>query len=253
MQGATATFAPSTVHAQDKAGELVKQLRSSKDFRLRMQAALELGKQRVLSARSPLERALSDDSAAVRAAAAAALKSLGDKRALPALRRASTDRSEAVRNQVASAIDALDGLVDAAFLVDLGDVENDGSAREKGLLEHLRKVTRRRLSRVPGVEFKGGQKNAKALPELLLDAKLSRVRVKRSSSALAVSAKVDFVVSRMPGREIKGRLTGNATVHGDPKTDRSARDLRQLRLEAIEAATDSALQNASRALRAAAD
>ena len=52
----------------------------------------------------------------------------------------------------------------------------------------------------------------------------------------------------MAGREIKGRLTGAATVRGDAKA--KLPELEQLQIEAVEAAADSALDNVERALRA---
>ena len=63
----------------------IGKLRSNDDFRVRVQAALELGKSSDPSVRAPLEQALEDRKPAVRAAAAAALKAHGDKRSIAAL------------------------------------------------------------------------------------------------------------------------------------------------------------------------
>lgn len=89
--------------AQDR-NSVVTILRESRNTRLRVQAALTLGRLRHASARPALERALSDDSAAVRAAAATALRRIGSRSSLPALRRAQRDRSSAVRTQVRAAL-----------------------------------------------------------------------------------------------------------------------------------------------------
>jgi hypothetical protein len=116
----------------------------------------------------------------------------------------------------------------------------------------LERVARRRLSRLPGVHVKADAEPAPAAaPEVLLDARISRLRERQSGPTLEVSANVDFVVSRMPGREIKGRLSGKATVHGDANAKNRARELQQLQIQAVEAAADSALDNVERALRAA--
>lgn len=229
---------------------LLRQLRSN-DFRLRMRAALELGKLKQPPARGPLEAALNDEKAAVRAAAAAALKSLGNRKSLPALQRASNDSSEAVRSQVAAAIRSLDSATGVAYVVGLGAVESDPTVDDRRAGKYLRKAARRRLGRLPQVKMKAGGDNTAGLPELLLDARISSVNVKRSGPSLAVSAKVDFVLSRMPGREIKGRLTGAATVHGDAVSENNPKDVKRLQMEAVEAAADSALENVDRALRAA--
>ena len=88
--------------------ELIGQLKSSTDFRVRVSAALQLGKSLTGDAAAPLETALDDPNASVRAAAAAALKNLGDLDALGALGAHRGDKSEAVRAQVASAIKSLE-------------------------------------------------------------------------------------------------------------------------------------------------
>src|ERR1700722_14639558 len=63
------------------------------DFRLRVSAALTLGKTHAEGARPLLEQALSDAPPAVRTAAAAALAVYGDPLAIPALARAKDDAS----------------------------------------------------------------------------------------------------------------------------------------------------------------
>ena len=70
------------VFAKPGLDELVGQLRNGKDFRVRVQAALQLGRSMSPEAFAPLVSALDDDNASVRAAAVAALESLGDMRAI---------------------------------------------------------------------------------------------------------------------------------------------------------------------------
>src|SRR3954465_8326559 len=73
--------------------ELVSQLAESKDFRVRVQAALQLGKSMDPAALKPLVESLEDENASVRAAAVAALESLGDRRAIEPLKEHRLDRS----------------------------------------------------------------------------------------------------------------------------------------------------------------
>jgi len=82
-------------------------LREGADFRVRVQAAFALGNTHDATARRPLERALTDDNPAVRAAAATGLGRLGRTEALAALTRARSDRSAAVRMQVERSIRTL--------------------------------------------------------------------------------------------------------------------------------------------------
>ena len=63
-------------------GDLIQKLEEGSDFRVRVQAALELGKTHGRSARLALETALDDENAAVRAAAAAGLKVMRNPDAL---------------------------------------------------------------------------------------------------------------------------------------------------------------------------
>src|ERR1019366_2783992 len=98
---------PRLALAQDPAGAL-RDLTDSSDFRVRVSAALYLGRTHPVGAREALEHALSDAHPAVRAAAASALGSLGDPAAIAALaRRASTEASESVKAQLQSSIDQL--------------------------------------------------------------------------------------------------------------------------------------------------
>lgn len=83
-------------------------LRGHGDFRLRVQAALTLGRLQDATALPDLQRALEDSSPAVRAAAASALRRIGSEAALPSLRRARRDSASAVREQVVAAIRAIE-------------------------------------------------------------------------------------------------------------------------------------------------
>src|SRR5687767_1250703 len=76
---------------------VIQLLLSSRDVRTRVQAAATLGRLRPPGAREALESALSDENAAVRAAAVEALLTLGDAAALAALRRHVGDRDPGVR------------------------------------------------------------------------------------------------------------------------------------------------------------
>src|ERR1041385_635192 len=87
--------------------DLLQKLARGPDFRVRVSAALQLGKTKSAIARSALETALDDENAAVRAAAAAALKVIGDPTAINALARHENDGSAAVRSQIKTSLAAL--------------------------------------------------------------------------------------------------------------------------------------------------
>src|SRR5262245_42210823 len=86
--------------AQD-AGSVKTDLLTSPDFRVRVCAALYLGKAKPPDARFVLERALDDPHPAVRAAAAAALVQVGDDGAVASLQKhLATESSAAVKAQL---------------------------------------------------------------------------------------------------------------------------------------------------------
>lgn len=105
--GAVLVSASAVSLAQDPAGAL-RDLAESPDFRVRLSAALYLGRIKPPGSREALERALADGHSAVRVAAATALGALGDPLAIAALsRRLSSEPSASVRAQIESSIDRL--------------------------------------------------------------------------------------------------------------------------------------------------
>lgn len=106
-----ATAAPA--RAQDRS-TVVRVLRESRDFRARVRAAMALGASADPQMAGPLVAALSDESAAVRAAAASGLGRLGNPEALPALRRALADAEREVRDAAQRAVAAIGGARSAA-------------------------------------------------------------------------------------------------------------------------------------------
>ncbi len=226
---------------------------------MRMTAALRLGKQKGLNkhrhkaVREALERALKDPSASVRASAAAALQRFGDPRALPALRSAQTDSAENVVRQIERAVSELEKLPPGpSYVVEVRKVRVNDRVGVKSLNRHVKRVARKNLSRVPGVVMKSrADDEAEALPNLVFDGMLRKLDERREGKSFAVSAQVEFVISRMPGHIIKGRISGGATVHGDSTASKREAERGRLRREAVEAATESALTNAKQALQAA--
>src|SRR5258708_17866903 len=86
----------------------IHELADSNDFRIRVSAALLIGRMRPPGGREALERALSDPHPAVRIAVTTALGALRDQDSLPALeRRLQTQPSPGGLAQLRSTIDAL--------------------------------------------------------------------------------------------------------------------------------------------------
>jgi hypothetical protein len=99
---------PRPLHAQSRTSNLIEQLRSNDDYRVRTQAALALGASGDDAAVRPLCDALGDSNASVKVAAAAALGKLGKPAGLPCLQSAEKRESVAsTKTQIQKSIASL--------------------------------------------------------------------------------------------------------------------------------------------------
>jgi hypothetical protein len=240
----------------------VDKLRSNEDFRLRVQAALELGKTKNPNARPPLERALDDRKPAVRAAAAAALKALGDRRALPALKQHLSDPSPLVRSQIEASVRALEASAQpekssARLLVKIGSMKNGTSVKTGAWVGRMEQASRDRLGRMPGVQVVDETEDVntaakrRRLPAVMVTGRLRRLSAAREGGEIVYSASVDYVVHRMPEQSILSALSGSASAKATPVEAKNERRIAELRNLVLEAAVDSAMRRAPEALEAA--
>jgi hypothetical protein len=261
--------APRLVLAQDGAGAL-HDLTDSSDFRVRVSAALYLGRTHPFGAREALERALSDAHPAVRVAAAAALGSLGDPSAIAALaRRHGVEPSASVGAQLQASIDQLRrGLpADAAtsatgrlgpnvrYVVRLGNMRNPSGVRGEDLRRVLQSAARSRARAIHGTAIVDAdaalmaQAVERHLPVLTLDGSVMQLSESRVEGSVQVQARVEFAVRRE--QTLKGTLSGAATTFGSSPT-LSDQGRRQLQDDAVDGAVQSALRGADQGLMIAA-
>ncbi len=243
-----------------------RDLATATDFRLRVAAALALGKSTSPGARPALEKALSDPHPAVRAAAAAALGSLGNAAALPALNAALGRESDA---DVKAALQRTIGRLSAApaaaapatkarFLVAMGKLENRSAVPGADLLDALKAGTRTRMAQVPGVEVladgadPGAAGKTRNLPAFALDGSITKMDKKQGPKDVGYAARVEYILRKMPDQVLKGTLAGAAQAVADLVQVRGQSELSQLQLDALAGAVDSALKGASPTLEAAA-
>ncbi len=238
--------------------KLVERLEKSSDFRVRVAAALELGKTKSSQAREPLERALGDSNAAVRAAAAAALKRLGDKRAIPALERHQKDESASVRSQIKSAIAALKSTSTGGgapkVLVKIGKMKNGREVTSKRYLATLEKASREKFGEIPGVALiddTNAAQNGKKVPVLMVTGQLRKLKTSREGSEVVYSASVEYIVHRMPEQSILGTVSGSASTKASPSEARDKAKSAELERTVLNAAIESAIRRAPEALAAA--
>jgi hypothetical protein len=238
--------------------ELVGQLRDGKDFRVRVQAALQLGKSMSPQALGPLVSALDDDNASVRAAAVAALESLGDMRAIAPLKEHRLDRSDAVRKQIKSSLAELEAQTldtpKAKVLVKLGIMKNGSGVKSKRIESDLAQASRKKLSELPGVRVlvEGDDGSGKKTPVVMVTGSVEQLKASREGSSIVYTAKVEYVLHTMPEQSIAAKVSGSASAQASEQEANDQTRSAQLRKEVLEAAIASALRRAPPALIAAA-
>jgi hypothetical protein len=241
--------------------ELVEQLQNGEDFRVRVTAALELGKRSDPNAIDPLVDALNDPNASVRAAAVAALEQIGDASALPALKEKRLDRSDAVRRAVRSAIITLEQPPNARptkVLVQIGAMKNQTSVKGSGIEAELEQESRKKLDELPGIEVlastpdQSQESKKKKLPVVMVSGHIQKLRAVRDGQEIVYSASVEYILHSMPGQTIAAKVSGNATASLTQEEARDKQRTAELRRQVLEAAIASALRGAPRALLAAA-
>jgi HEAT repeat protein len=239
--------------------ELTDKLRNSEDFRVRVTAALELGRTQDPNVIDPLVEALDDPNASVRAAAAAALEQIGDASAVPALKQKRLDRSDAVRRAVKSAIITLEQPADSRptkVLVQIGAMKNRTNVKNSGIEAELDHESRKKLDELPGIEVLNGDSRQdskkKKLPVVLVSGQIQKLRAERAGQEIVYSASVEYIVHTMPEQSIAAKVSGNATASLSQEEAKDQQRASELRRQVLAAAIASALRGAPRALLAAA-
>lgn len=233
------------------------------DFRVRLAAALTLGKAKPPDARALLEKALSDPHPAVRTAAAAALGSLGDPAAIPAVEHhLSTEGSPSVQSQLRTTLASLRGSSAAhsgKWIVQLGNMHNATSVRGEQLAQVLRTSAVQRAASIPGAVVANDTQSAlreaqsQHIPVLLLDGSVTRLLQKpQGGGQIGVSAAVEFSVRKIPEHVLKASLSGAATSIGTASSMTTRERVSALQDQAVDGAVESALRGADRGLALAA-
>ncbi len=259
---ATAVVGPVSPSLAQSDSAAFRDLATGTDYRVRVAAALALGKSTSPGARPALEKALSDPHPAVRAAAAAALGALGNPASVTALKAAlAGETTVSVKAQIESTIKRLSSApasnVKAKFLVSLGKIENRSGVSGASIATALKATTRTKIAQVPGVELldEGADlaavSKSRKLPAFTLDGSLTQLAKKEGNNAVSYSARVEYLIRKMPEQALKGTMSGAAQALADNKEIRGQTQLTQLQMDALAGAVESAMKGASPALEAA--
>jgi hypothetical protein len=249
----------------DDGSVAIHELASSTDFRVRVTAALLIGRSRPLGAREALEQALGDSHPAVRVAAADALGTLRDGAAVAALEQhLATDSSPSVKAQIRATLDKLEGTPpgaahrlgpDVRCVVVLGAMRNASGTRGDDLRLVLSEAARARVQSLHGVLLSDAdgpllqQAEAKHIPVVVLDGSVSAVSESRADGNVQVRARVEFTVRR--DQTLKGTVSGAAITFGSGAS-LSEPGRRRLQDDAVSGAVQSALRGAEQGLIVAA-
>ncbi len=259
-----------TAFGHSKAFAVDRELVESTDFRVRVQAALRLGRAGGVTARADLEAGLRDPHPAVRVACAVSLGALGDKDAVPALQQAMRtesfpsakssmkDAAEKLRVSRDAAVDLLKGVETARYVVQLGAMRNNTGQRTD-LDALMRTAARTRASLIRGALILEAadagvlrRAAARKIPVLLVDGNLTRLsRSMATDGGVVVSAHVDFSIRRIPQQILKGTIGGSASA-SDGAPSAQASNFRNSSLSSASASPANGF-NAARQLEALQD
>lgn len=240
-----------------------RELTESSDFRVRVQAALRLGRSGP-QARGDLENGLRDSHPAVRVACAVALGNIGDAAAIPAIERAQKSESFAsVKTAMQEAIDKLKnaksagagapsdaGSLDRAkYVVQLGAMRNATNVRSADLDGVMRQAAKSKASSIKGAVVldatdEGGLRkaNEKRIPVLLLDGSLTRLTQSTArDGGVIVSAQFNLAIRKIPQQTLKATVSGNASASDDARA--AQRGLTELQNRAVNGAVESAISS----------
>lgn len=224
-----------------KVDDLARMLEDS-SYKVRLQAALLLGKLGDRAGAQPLMRALSDENRMVRAMAAQSLGRLGQGDAVPALKSLlERERDGFVRGQAEKALASLGPAPKGAggnkIYLTFGSFTG-GAARisDPALLNALRSALRTELSKLTGVTFTLDGSDEKSFARsgrlgFLIDGNVTRLDAGAVGGAVEINCDVKIMVARWPSKSIILWTNAGAAV----QSGSNERDKQSARRDCLEA------------------
>jgi hypothetical protein len=241
----------------DRIPDLIQTVTTDPSYKVRVSAALVLGKLKDRRAVPALKKVLSTDGHyAVRATAAQSLGQIGDKDAIPTLDKAQSDSHEFVRARAKAALQALSSSgppkaepVPVAvksgrerYYVGVGSV-GDKTKHAPDLVKRMREFVVRELEHTPEVSLKlDGTGRGRKLKGFTVEGSITEVKKSANRSYVEISCEVSYVVGVYPSRSIVMMTTGGATIQ-TPKGQFRPHQEQGLRVSALEEAVRGAHQN----------
>lgn len=259
--GAALILATLTVSGHSVAQD--RELAEAPDFRVRVQAALRLGRAGP-AGRADLESGLRDAHPGVRVACAVALGNVGDATSVPPLERAiqretyatvksamkeTADKLRSAAAVKSSAPETPTSLVGARYVVQLGAMRNVSGVRADDLDGIMRQAARAKAGSIKGAVVVDGsdpsvlrKASEKRIPVLQVDGSLTKLtQATGTDGATVISAKVDMLIRKLPGQTLRGTVSGNAS--GSNGTHVSDQGIVDLQNRVVGGAVESAMRS----------
>jgi hypothetical protein len=231
----------------DRLDELTRALMQDPSYKVRVQAALVLGKLGDRRAVPSLLQALKDENETVRGIAATSLGRLGDRAAATGLLAATNDTSEFVRSQAKKALELVSGesgsvalpppRAGARFYLAIGF--SGGSQYQ----QFVRQALAKELQKLPAVTLSigGGDPSAhvlaqKRLEGLIVDGTIQRLAASPAGGAQQIDCDLKAFVATYPGKSIKMMTTEGASLQagsGPSESESAKRDCLGAAVEAL--------------------
>jgi hypothetical protein len=235
----------------DKVEDLARTLASDPSYKVRVQAALVLGKLGDKRAVPHLIKALKDANATVRAVSCGALGKLGDTSAVEPLKEAAKDGENMVRQSAEKALQQLQvappptaGKV--KYYINIGGVANKAKLGGPEASKYVREVLQRELSHTANVTttWEGGAPDAAALKKrkmtgYYLDGSIIRLSTTTSGNSAEISCDLKMFIATYPAKSMIMFTSGGAAV----QTGASAKAEEAARRDCLEAAAQAVHQN----------
>ena len=222
--------------------DLSRMLLEDSSYKVRLQAALLLGKIGDRAASGSLIKALGDENRVVRAMAAQSLGRLGAADAAPALKdMLQRERDAFVRTQVEKALAALGPARDggkgkAKIYLTFGSFSGGTRLPDPTLLDALRSALQRELNKLGGVTFSLDSGEEKSFGKsgrlgFLIDGNVTRLDDGLVGGAVEINCDVKVMVARWPSKSIILWTNAGAAVQGGARE----RDKESARRDCLEA------------------
>ncbi len=236
----------------DKIDDLARALMQDPSYKVRVQAALVLGKLADRRAVPALINALRDENESVRGVAATSLGRIGDRSAASALSNAARgDASEFVRGQAQKALDlfAQSGTpkgggtpsAGARFYLTVGFQGASKGGPQYGQL--VRDALARELQKLPRVTLSlGGESatqsalSARHLDGFIVDGQIQRLQASSAGGQAQIDCDLKAFVATYPAKSIKMMTTEGASLQtgsGAQETESAKRDCLAAAVEAV--------------------